>query len=158
MNTSYRNYMNWVFAILVTSCAVRPGVLGLRLHSLKVNNAIYNANCATMPDVQLFLLINYFLKTKPGKVQNWHRVKQCHFARRLMYIKSNTVIHIQSDHSGWHPVNILTTTNNQKHHHYIYGIVYQICQNTCCNWQILGFAQLTLLTIPKVPTHMLNCK
>ena len=71
-----------------------------KMHSLKVNNAIYNANCATMPDVQLFLLINYFLKTKPGKVQNWHRVKQCHFARRLMYIKSNTVIHIQSDHSG----------------------------------------------------------
>ena len=66
------------------------------MHSLKVNNAIYNANFATMPDVQLFLLINYFLKTKPGKVQNWHRVKQRHFARRLMYIKSNTVIYIQS--------------------------------------------------------------
>ena len=37
-------------------------LLKLGLHSLKVNNAIYNANCATMPDVQLFLLINYFLK------------------------------------------------------------------------------------------------
>ena len=37
---------------------VVASVFILLLHSLKVNNAIYNANCATMPNVLLFLLIN----------------------------------------------------------------------------------------------------
>ena len=47
----------------------------------------HNANCATMPDVQLFLIITKFSIPKQWNVRNWHCVKQCHFVRRSMWIQ-----------------------------------------------------------------------